>query len=133
MTKRSRLQQPRDQFKAPTSPMATPTRGHMGYTFRFIAEGVDAVEREFGYGRAPALSRTSAGRRADDPGLPRLRHFAQKTGYKIFDRYKEHGLEALSDRSRRPVRLANQLPVQLEARIVAVKREAALGARKIRE
>ena len=25
-------------------------------------------------------------------------------GYKIFDRYKEHGLVALSDRSRRPVR-----------------------------
>ena len=28
---------------------------------------------------------------------------SRKTGYKIFDRYKEHGLEALSDRSRRPV------------------------------
>jgi transposase-like protein len=27
---------------------------------------------------------------------------SRKTGYKIFDRYKEHGLEALSDRSRRP-------------------------------
>jgi transposase len=34
---------------------------------------------------------------------------SRKTGYKIFDRYK-HGLEALSDRSRRPVRYANQLP-----------------------
>jgi hypothetical protein len=55
-----------------------------------------------------------------------------KTGYKIFDRYKEHGLEALSDRSRRPVRFANQLPVQLEARIVAIKREKPhWGARKI--
>jgi transposase len=29
---------------------------------------------------------------------------SRKTGYKIFDRYKEHGLSALSDRSRRPVR-----------------------------
>jgi transposase-like protein len=28
---------------------------------------------------------------------------SRKTGHKIFDRYKEHGLEALSDRSRRPV------------------------------
>jgi hypothetical protein len=28
---------------------------------------------------------------------------SRKTGYKIFDRYKEHGLAALSDRSRRPV------------------------------
>jgi len=31
---------------------------------------------------------------------------SRKTGYKIFDRYKECGLEALSDRSRRPVRCA---------------------------
>jgi hypothetical protein len=34
----------------------------------------------------------------------------RKTGYKIFDRHKEHGLEALSDRSRRPVPDDNQLP-----------------------
>ena len=39
---------------------------------------------------------------------------SRKTGYKIFDRYKEHGLEALSDRSRRPVRYADQLPDQIE-------------------
>src|ERR1700732_4916559 len=59
---------------------------------------------------------------------------SRKTGYKIFDRYKEHGLEALSDRSRRPVRLAHQLPTQLEARVVAIKREKPhWGARKIRE
>jgi transposase len=35
---------------------------------------------------------------------------SRKTGYKIFDRYKEHGLAALSDRSRQPVHTANQLP-----------------------
>jgi transposase-like protein len=35
---------------------------------------------------------------------------SRKTGYKIFERYKDHGLEALSDRSRRPIRYANQLP-----------------------
>ena len=40
---------------------------------------------------------------------------SRKTGYKIFDRYKEHGLSALSDRSRRPVRYANQLPSRLRA------------------
>jgi transposase len=34
---------------------------------------------------------------------------SRKTGYKIFERYKDHGLEALSDRSWRPVRYANQL------------------------
>ncbi|TWB51719.1 transposase IS481 family protein [Rhizobium sp. ERR 922] len=33
-----------------------------------------------------------------------------KTGYKVFNRYKDDGLEALTDRSRRPVRYANQLP-----------------------
>jgi transposase len=30
---------------------------------------------------------------------------SRKTGSKIFTRSKEHGLEALTDRSRRPVRL----------------------------
>src|SRR3977135_3154334 len=44
-----------------------------------------------------------------------------KTGYKIFDRYKDHGLEALTDRSRRPVRYANQLPQQVETLIVRLK------------
>jgi transposase-like protein len=58
----------------------------------------------------------------------------RRTGYKIFDRYKEHGLEALSDRSRRPVRYANQLPQQLETVIVRLKSEKPhWGARKIRE
>ena len=34
---------------------------------------------------------------------------SRKTGYKIFDRYKDDGLEALMHRSRRPVHYANQL------------------------
>lgn len=59
---------------------------------------------------------------------------SRKTGYKIFGRYKEHGLEALTDRSRRPVRYANQLPQQLESVIVRLKAEKPhWGARKIRE
>ena len=59
---------------------------------------------------------------------------SRKTGYKIFDRYKEHGLEALTDRSRRPVRYANQLPAQIEGLIVNLKRgKPHWGARKIRE
>ena len=59
---------------------------------------------------------------------------SRKTGYKIFDRYKEHGLEALSDRSRRPVRYANQLPQPIEGLIVLLKAEKPhWGARKIRE
>jgi transposase InsO family protein len=59
---------------------------------------------------------------------------SRKTGYKIFDRYKEHGLEALTDRSRRPVRYANQLPAQVERLIVSLKRDKPhWGARKLRE
>src|SRR5438067_12278148 len=64
------------------------------------------------------------------------REFAisRKTGYKIFDRYKEHGLEALTDRSRRPVRYANQLPQQVESMIISLKRDKPhWGAHKIRE
>ena len=34
---------------------------------------------------------------------------SRKTGYKIFNRYKDHGLEALSDRSRRPWRYGNRI------------------------
>jgi transposase InsO family protein len=59
---------------------------------------------------------------------------SRKTGYKIFNRYKEEGLQALTDRSRRPVHYANQLPAQIEALIVRLKREKPhWGARKIRE
>lgn len=59
---------------------------------------------------------------------------SRKTGYKIFNRYKDEGLEALTDRSRRPVRYANKLPDPVEAMIVRCKKEKPhWGARKIRE
>ena len=59
---------------------------------------------------------------------------SRKTGYKIFKRYKEQGVEALCDRSRRPVRYANQLPEPIEQMIVRLKKEKPhWGARKIRE
>ena len=80
---------------------------------RFVArllegEGMSEVCREFGVSR--------------------------KTGYKIFNRYKEAGLDALCDRSRRPVRYANQLPDQVERLIVDLKQDKPhWGARKIRE
>src|SRR6201987_5019595 len=64
------------------------------------------------------------------------REFAisRKTGYKILDRYKESGLEALTDRSRRPWRYGHQLPPQVETVILHLKREKPYwGARKIRE
>ena len=80
---------------------------------RFVArlldgDGMSAVCREFGISR--------------------------KTGYKIFDRYQAEGLDALTDRSRRPVRYANQLPHQIERLIVESKKDKPhWGARKIRE
>jgi transposase InsO family protein len=48
---------------------------------------------------------------------------SRKTGYKIVDRYEECGLEGLTDRARRPHRYAHQLPEQIEAAIVAARRE----------
>jgi len=67
---------------------------------------------------------------------PMCREFgiSRVTGYKIFNRYKECGLDALNDRSRRPYRHANQLPFQVERTILAIKREhPSWGAPKIRD
>jgi putative transposase len=59
---------------------------------------------------------------------------SRKTGYKIFDRYKDCGVGAFTDRSRRPHRQANRLPAPVEATIVRLKREyPQWGAPKIRE
>ncbi len=59
---------------------------------------------------------------------------SRKTGYKILARYKDDGPAALNDRSRRPVRYANQLPPQIEGLIVSLKTgKPHWGARKIRE
>jgi len=59
---------------------------------------------------------------------------SRKTGHKIFNRYKLSGLEGLTDRSRRPYRQANRLPLQIEKLIVQLKREhPSWGAPKIRE
>ncbi len=59
---------------------------------------------------------------------------SRKTGYKNWGRYRQEGMEALTDRSRRPVRYANQLPDPVERLIVETKRDKPhWGARKIRE
>jgi putative transposase len=59
---------------------------------------------------------------------------SRKTGYTLFNRYKDCGVAAFTDRSRRPYRQANRLPPQLEAVIVRLKREyPGWGAPKIRE
>ena len=59
---------------------------------------------------------------------------SRKTGYKIWSRYQHCGLKGLTDRSRRPYRQANQLPMQIEQRIIRLKRDhPSWGAPKIRE
>ncbi len=77
-----------------------------------------------------------ARRLAGEPMAELCREFgiSRKTGYKIFDRYQECGVQGLTDRSRRPFRYANKLPFQVENYILNVKREhPSWGARKIRE
>jgi len=67
---------------------------------------------------------------------PLCREFniSRKTGYKIFERYKDCGLKGLTDRSRQPHRYANQLPFQVEKSILQIKRDKPnWGAPKIRE
>ena len=67
---------------------------------------------------------------------PLCREFgiSRVTGYKIFNRYKACGLDALNDRSRRPYRHANQLPYQVERTILGLKKaHATWGAPKIRD
>jgi transposase InsO family protein len=116
----------------------------MGNTSPLQLQGgsIDAVEREFGDGRSPSLYRPLVGLRfiarlsegEDMSFLCREFGVSRKTGYKIRDRYRDHGLEGLTDRSRRPVRYANQLPLQLEAQIVSLKESKPhWGARKIKE
>lgn len=59
---------------------------------------------------------------------------SRKTGHKIFQRYKDYGLDGLTDRSRRPYRHANRLPFQIEKLIVQFRREhPSWEAPKIRE
>ena len=66
-------------------------------------------------------------------GLCREFGISRKTGYKIYNRYKDCGIEGLTDRSRRPYRHANQLPMQIEKLIVHLKKEYPhWGAIKIR-
>ena len=59
---------------------------------------------------------------------------SRKTGYKIFNRYKDEGLRGLEDRDRSPYRHPNRLPFQVETAILRIKREhTSWGAPKIRE
>jgi putative transposase len=57
---------------------------------------------------------------------------SRTTGYQIFTRYKDWGLQGLNDRSRRPYRQANRLPFQIEKPIVLLRREHPSWGAKIR-
>ncbi len=103
----------------------TSRSAHMGDTHCFRVGGVDAVERVFGHGIAPSVRCPPDRGRGNE-----CREFgiSRKTGCKIFNRYQEEGVAALTDRSRRSVRCANQLPPQIGTLIVrSKKRQAALG------
>jgi putative transposase len=66
---------------------------------------------------------------------PLCREFgiSRVTGYKIYNRYKDCGLDGLYDRSRAPYRQANKLPYQVERAILGIKKEhPSWGAPKIR-
>ena len=59
---------------------------------------------------------------------------SRKTGYKFWHRYKDIGINGLTDRARRPIRYANQLPIQLKKEILRIKQDKpSWGAPKIRE
>lgn len=59
---------------------------------------------------------------------------SRKTGYKIFNRYKEFGIRGLEDRAKSPYRHPNKTPFQIEKAILAIKREhRTWGAPKIRD
>lgn len=67
---------------------------------------------------------------------PLCREFniSRKTGYQIWDKYKQFGQAAFVEQKRTPFRYANKLPVQLEMLILNLKKEYSnWGAPKIRE
>ena len=107
----------------------TDRTGHMGNTFRHLPGGRCRCRGKSvrSWRNVCALSPVFwTGRAMSD--VCREFGISRKTGYKIFDRYKEDGLEALCDRSRRPVRYANQLPdAGRAADRRAQARQAALG------
>jgi transposase len=103
----------------------------MGYTFSlFGEEAMPWKECSVMDERLQFVARRLAGESMAE--LCREFGISRKAGYKIFDRYKECGVQGLTDRSRRPYRYAHQLPFQVENYILNVKREhTSWGARKI--
>lgn len=59
---------------------------------------------------------------------------SRKTGYKIFNRYRDEGIQGLEDKPRSPYCHPNKLPFQIEKAILGLKQEYPnWGAPKIRD
>lgn len=59
---------------------------------------------------------------------------SRKTGYKIFNRYKDIGIRGLEDQARSPYRHPNKTPFQIEKAILRIKQgHKSWGAPKIRD
>ena len=59
---------------------------------------------------------------------------SRKASYKLHNRYKDCGIDGVTDLSRRPYVQANQSPIQIEKLIVNLKKAYShWGAPKIRE
>jgi transposase len=53
---------------------------------------------------------------------------SRKTGYKIFNRYREAGIKGLEDKARSPYRHPNKTPFQIEKSILGLRRSTVPGA-----
>ena len=69
---------------------------------------------KYGSMQASPIATGSTGR--FEPPLCREFGINRVTGYKIYNRYRDSGLDGLNDRSRAPYRQANRLPTRLRRR-----------------
>jgi hypothetical protein len=76
----------------------------MGYTFSLLGGRENAVEGVFGDGGKTAICGGTVQGARDLP----------QDGIPIFYRHQECGAQGLTDRNRRPIRNAHQLPFQVE-------------------
>ena len=56
---------------------------------------------------------------------------SRKTGYALLERHKNHGVAALTDRSRAPHTHPNKTPREIEEKIIALREKCGWGAKKL--
>jgi transposase InsO family protein len=82
--------------------------------------------------RMEFVFRLERGERMTD--LCREYEISRKTGYKIWNRFKERGWTALDDQSRRPKRLARRTPHEIEELCVKLKKKhPSWGSKKLHD